>query len=41
MYETLKRLYREGRLTDTGLARAVERGWIMQAQADEIKASKE
>lgn len=40
MFETLNRLYSEGRLTETGLQNAVVKGWITQEQADEIIASK-
>lgn len=36
MYTTIKRLYQAGKLTANGLASAVTRGWITQAQADEI-----
>ena len=37
MFDTLKRLYSDGKLTDTGLENAVAKGWITQEQADEIK----
>ena len=37
MFETLKRLYSDGKLTNTGLENAVAKGWITQEQADEIK----
>lgn len=40
MYERLRALYLDGRLTDGGLAAAVARGWVTQAQADQIKADK-
>lgn len=40
MYQTLKRLYLAGRLSDAGLNNAVKRGVITQEQADEIRASK-
>lgn len=36
MYETLKRLYRAGKLTESGLRNAVIRGWITEAQMNEI-----
>lgn len=36
MYETLKRLYTEGRLTKEGLANAVIKGWITAEQYQEI-----
>jgi hypothetical protein len=37
MFETLQRLYAEGKLTETGLANAVLKGLVTQEQADEIK----
>jgi len=40
MFDFLERLYNGGKVTDVGLAKAVSREWITQAQADEIKASK-
>ncbi len=40
MYDRLRQLYQQGRLTDAGLATAVSRGWITQEQADAIKAEK-
>jgi hypothetical protein len=36
MFETLKRLYNEGKLTDIGLDNAVAKGWITAEQADSI-----
>jgi len=39
MYETLLRLYNEGRLKETGLAKAVTLGWITEEQKTEILAS--
>lgn len=39
MYETLKRLYHSGRLASGQLAAAVEKGWITDAQAEEIRQS--
>ncbi|MEH7093929.1 XkdX family protein [Neobacillus vireti] len=32
MFETLKRLYNEGRLTKEGVANAVSKGWIPPEQ---------
>lgn len=40
MYDNVKRLYIEGRLTDKGLDNAVTRGWVTTEQADEIIATK-
>ena len=40
MYDNIKRLYIEGRLTDKGLANAVTKGWITPEQAEEIRAEK-
>ena len=40
MYETIKRLYIEGRLTDAGLENAVAKGWVTQKEAKEIKKQK-
>ena len=37
MFETLKRLYDNGKLTDLQLLNAINKGWITQAQADEIR----
>lgn len=36
MYETIKRLYKSGKLTDNGLKKAVENGWITEKQMSEI-----
>lgn len=36
MYETLRRLYLEGRLSDTGLQNAVEKGWITTDERERI-----
>ena len=36
MYEMIKRLYREGRLTKTAVNAAVKKKWITKAQAAEI-----
>lgn len=41
MRERLRALYRAGRLDEAGLAAAVNRGWITQADADEILAEVE
>lgn len=40
MLETLKRLYKSGRLDDEGLQSAVLKGWITAEQAEEIKLIK-
>ena len=40
MYERLKRLYVSGKLTAVGLANAVIKGWITEAQKQEILAKK-
>lgn len=40
MYERLKRLYVTGKLTAIGLANAVIKGWINEAQKQEILAAK-
>ncbi|MFS1511335.1 XkdX family protein [Chengkuizengella sp. SCS-71B] len=37
MFQTLKRLYDAGRLNETGLQNAVDKGWITQAQFNLIK----
>lgn len=39
MYETLLRLYQEGRLKETGLAKAVTLTWISEEQKAEIITS--
>lgn len=36
MFERLKRLYREGKLTKVQLEKAVEKGWITREQWKEI-----
>lgn len=36
MYETLKRLYQEGKLSSEGLQNAVTKGWITQEQYETI-----
>lgn len=38
MFETLKRLYEEGKLNADGLEKAKEKGWISEKQAKEITA---
>ena len=38
MFETLKRLYVEGKLTGDGLASALDKRWITQEQLEEISA---
>lgn len=40
MYERLKRLYQEGRASETMLKNAVKRGWITDEEIQEIIASK-
>lgn len=37
MFMRLKNLYLNGRLTDSGLEKAVQKGWITVEQAEEIK----
>lgn len=39
MFETLKRLYKSGRLDDEGLQSAVSKRWITAEQAEEIKTN--
>lgn len=39
MYETLLRLYQEGRLKETGLTKAITLGWIAEEEKVEIIAS--
>lgn len=41
MFERLKRLYTEGKITKAGLSAAVKRGWITQNEMLAIIASKE
>ncbi len=36
MFERLKILYKSGRLKETHLSKAVSKGWITEAQKDEI-----
>ena len=36
MFERLKRLYADGKITQEGINNAVAKGWITQEQADEI-----
>lgn len=37
MFDTLKRLYENGKLTDTGLDNAVAKNWITEAEKQSIK----
>lgn len=37
MYSRLKRLYEEGRIDSNGLQNAVNRGWIMIEEKNEIE----
>ena len=39
MFETLMRLYKSGKLTETGLTKAVTFEWISTTQKQEILAS--
>lgn len=41
MFERLKRLYGQGKLTDAGLDAAVARGWLSETQAEEIRGKQE
>ena len=40
MYERLKRLYEDGRITQEQLKNAVERDWITEEQYEEIIGGK-
>lgn len=40
MYETLLRLYQEGRLNEVGLKNAVSKGWITEEQKQEMMSNK-
>ena len=40
MYETVKRLYLEGRIAETGLDNAISRGWITAYDKEAIMAAK-
>ena len=40
MYETLKRLYQSGALSEAKLANAVKKKWITKEQADKIKGAR-
>ena len=40
MFERLKRLYEEGKITQDGINNAVTKGWITQEQAEEIISPK-
>lgn len=37
MFENIKRLYTEGKLTDKGLQNAVTKGWLTPEQAETIR----
>lgn len=39
-FDTVQRLYNEGKLTEIGLSNAVTKEWITQEQMDQIMASK-
>ena len=39
MFETLKRLYEQGRLDSVGLENAVGKGWITALQMEEISVT--
>lgn len=41
MYETLKRLYLAGKLTEWGMRNAVTKGWITESQMNEIMGMRE
>lgn len=41
MYENLKRMYLEGKLTDEQLEKAVTKGWITEEQFNEIREAKQ
>ena len=36
MYERVKRLYAEGKISEEGINNAVTKGWITEEQAQEI-----
>ena len=36
MFERLKRLYNAGKLDETAIRNAVTKGWLTEAQAEEI-----
>lgn len=40
MYETVKRLYLEGRIAEAGLDNAISRGWITTDDKEAIMAAK-
>ena len=40
MYETVKRLYLEGRSAEAGLDNAISRGWITSKDKTDIMAAK-
>jgi len=39
MYDTLLRMWKERKITEAKIRKAVEAGWITQAQAEEILAT--
>ncbi len=41
MFETIKRLFFAGKLSEKGIIAAVTRGWITQEQADSLLATLE
>lgn len=36
MFEAIKKLYQQGKLTEAGINNAITKGWITQEQAQEI-----
>lgn len=36
MFENIKRLYNEGKLSDDGLIKAIDKGWITEEERDLI-----
>lgn len=40
MFETIKRLYAEGKISDSGVKKAVKKGMITQKECDKILNSK-
>ena len=40
MFERLKRLYNEGKLDEAAIRNAVTKGWLTEAQAEEILSSR-
>ena len=39
MYEDIKRLYLDGKLTVNGLIKAIEKGWITEDELEDILKS--